>query len=263
MDIPLSPSNQEMIVKYLLGELPEKQQAEIEDQAFQDEQYLQSILAVENDLIDEYVRGEIPPAKRQKFESHFLASDERRRKVEFARALATVSSEAGSQASQSFRPATTSISQNPLLAFIRSLKPAMAFSLAAAALLIVIGGGLLIRDGIRLRSQLSQLQAERQSQEARRQQLEKQIAEERTRTEALAQQVERRQQEDAARLPQVEDQKPVSAPKGPLAVALTLLPGLSRGSNSVPTLVLSPGVRTVRLQVGMDPQDDYPFYRIE
>src|SRR5262249_47624141 len=156
---------QELIVSYLLGELPEKQQAEIEDHAFQDQEYLENILAVENDLIDEYVRGEIPAAKRHKFESHFLASEERRRKVEFARALATVSSEIETpEAFQTFRaPATVSTRENSFFAFIRSLKPAMAFSLAAAALIILVGAALLIKDGLRLRSQLAQLQAERQS----------------------------------------------------------------------------------------------------
>ena len=37
---------------------------------------------------------------------------------------------------QSFRAPTTGIHQNPLLALVRSLKPAMAFSLAAAALVL-------------------------------------------------------------------------------------------------------------------------------
>src|SRR6266850_2537732 len=125
VDIPISPFNQEMIVRYLLGELPEKEQVEIEDQAFQDQHYLQNILAVENDLIDEYVRGEIPLKKCLKFESHFLASAERRRKVEFARALASVSSESEApQIVQSFRAPTKNIYQNSLLAFVRSLKPA-------------------------------------------------------------------------------------------------------------------------------------------
>jgi len=253
-----------MIVRYLLGELPEKQQVEIEDQAFQDQQYLQNILAVENDLIDEYVRGEIPLTKRQKFESHFLASAERRRKLEFARALAGVTSESETlPAVQIFRARTTSIYRNSLLAFIRSLKPAMAFSLAAVALVVFIGAALLIRDGIRLRSQLGQLQAERQTQEARRQQLEKEMANERARNEELVRQVERQQQEESARVPQREERKSVSPSTPSLVVALTLLPGLSRGSNSVPSVVVSPAVRTVLLQVGVDPQDDYPHYRIE
>ena len=76
-----------LLVRYLLGDLPEEEQVKIEDRAFQDREYLQDILAVENDLIDEYVRGELSDSERRQFEGRFLASAERRRKVEFARAL--------------------------------------------------------------------------------------------------------------------------------------------------------------------------------
>ena len=52
-------NNETLIAQYLLGELPEEQQIEIEDRAFADKKYLASITAVENDLIDEYVRNEL------------------------------------------------------------------------------------------------------------------------------------------------------------------------------------------------------------
>ncbi len=81
------PFSEELIVRYLLGELPEEKQSEIEDRAFQDQPYLQLILAVESDLIDEYVQGELSDSTRRQFETRFLASGERRRKVAFAKAL--------------------------------------------------------------------------------------------------------------------------------------------------------------------------------
>ena len=54
----MSIDNEKLISRYLLGELPEEQQVEIEDRAFSDKDYLATITTVENDLIDEYVRGE-------------------------------------------------------------------------------------------------------------------------------------------------------------------------------------------------------------
>src|SRR5262249_43208517 len=161
---------------------------------------------------------------------------------------------------QTFRaPATVSTRENSFFAFIRSLKPAMAFSLAAAALIILVGAALLIKDGLRLRSQLAQLQAERQSEDSRRQQLETEIANERKRSEDLARQLEGSEREDKTRIQQ-EGKKSEPTSTVPTSVALTLLPGLSRSSNTAPTLRLSPGVTTVRLQVGMDLQDNYPRY---
>jgi hypothetical protein len=46
-------------------------------------------------------------------------------------------------------------------------------------------------------------------------------------------------------------------------VALSLLPGISRGSNSVPQLSLAKDVNSVRLQIGIDPQETYKRYRVE
>src|SRR5215813_12195688 len=135
VDIPATPFNEELIVRYLLGELAEKEQVEVEDQAFGDEQYMQAVLAVESDLIDEYVRGEIPRNRLQQFEKHFLASAERRDKVEFARALATVAAE---QEAPKVVPLANvwqvAHKQNSFLAFLRSFSPVASFSLAAAAL---------------------------------------------------------------------------------------------------------------------------------
>src|SRR5512133_3197358 len=86
-------NNEALIARYLLGELPEEQQVEIEDRAFADKKYLASITSVENDLIDEYVRNELSGADRQRFKKRFLASAERRKRVEFARVLTGVISE--------------------------------------------------------------------------------------------------------------------------------------------------------------------------
>jgi hypothetical protein len=258
-----TPYNEELIVQYLLGELPEKQQVEIEDLAFQDELYLQNILAVENDLIDEYVRGEIPPNKRQRFESHFLASAERRSKVAFARALSIA---AESEAPEVIRPRwtpTPGARQNPFVTFFRSLTPVAAFSLATAALVLIFGATWLMRDGIRLRAQVTQLRAERESQEAQRRQLEEQMARERSRSEELAARLEREREEAAARALPREGLVSVAPASPSTIVALTLLPGLSRGSSNLPRLTINPEVRIVRLQVGIDPQDDYQYFRAE
>jgi len=86
-------NSEKLITQYLLGELPEEQQIEIEDRAFGDKEFLANITAVENDLIDEYVREELPETARRRFETRFLASEGRRKRVEFARALTRLADE--------------------------------------------------------------------------------------------------------------------------------------------------------------------------
>ena len=90
----------ELVTRYLLGELSEKQQAEIEERAFQDPDYTKFIQAVEVDLIDEYVRGGLSPRERRLFEERFFASAERRRRIEFAKALGAIGSEFDSEEDQ-------------------------------------------------------------------------------------------------------------------------------------------------------------------
>src|SRR5215470_4189780 len=82
------------LVKYLLGDLSQEEQAQVEDRAFADPDYLVVLQSVEVDLMDAYVNGELSPAERRQFERQFLVSPERRRKVAFARDLARVAAQA-------------------------------------------------------------------------------------------------------------------------------------------------------------------------
>ena len=111
-----------LLVRYLLGGLPEDEQVRVEERAFSDREYLGIIEAVEADLIDAYVRGELSASDRQQFERRFLASRERRTKVEFARALAEVAT--GSRG--------TVLLRRPIRA-VRFALAAAAFAFAAAA----------------------------------------------------------------------------------------------------------------------------------
>jgi len=79
-----------LLVSYLLGELSEEEQVRVEDHAFTDPSYLAEIEAAEADLIDTYVRGELPPDSLPGFERRFLRSPSRRSKLELAQALARV-----------------------------------------------------------------------------------------------------------------------------------------------------------------------------
>src|SRR6185503_4369980 len=53
-----------------------------------DETFYERLLAAEGDLMDAYVRGELPAPERVQFEKSFFSSARRRERVEFARGLA-------------------------------------------------------------------------------------------------------------------------------------------------------------------------------
>ncbi|HZM98419.1 MAG TPA: hypothetical protein VFB70_03450, partial [Pyrinomonadaceae bacterium] len=177
-------NNEKLIAQYLLGELPEEQQVEIEDRAFADKEYLASITAVENDLIDEYARNELSESERRRFESRFLASAERRKRVAFAKALAGLTSSAP-VVETAPRPvvARTTISwRESLEAFIRGLVPAPRFAWGVAMVVLLGGSVSLVTETLRLRSQLYQLRTENQS---RQDEMQRQFESERRRSEEL------------------------------------------------------------------------------
>jgi flagellar biosynthesis GTPase FlhF len=259
--------NQELIARYLLGDLAENQQIDIEDRAFRDEDYRQNIMAVENDLIDEYVRNELSESQRGLFESRFLRSDGRRRRVEFARALS-----AGLTEAKTMEPRRAIVSSSigwreSLTTFLQGLAPANRFALAAAALLIIAGGAWLITQTLRQGAQLARLQANQQSQQDNRQALAQQIEAERKRNQELTAQLENEKQqrgqsdEVAARLQREAESKP--QPARSTMVTLALLAGISRGSNARPKLILPESAQLVRLQIGVEPEDQYQSFRVQ
>lgn len=256
------PSSERLIARYLLGELPEEQQVEIEDRAFQDKDYLASITAVENDLIDEYVRHELSAAERRRFEERFLASAERRKRVEFARALASVASETVVVE----KPAAISW-RDSLKAFISGLNPAGQFALAAIMLLLIVGGAWLLTETLRLRRQFTGLQAESQSRQSERKALEQQIEAERKRNEELTarlnQEKQQREQTDESLRQLTETGNTATPAPRPVIATLTLLPGVSRGGGKKPSLAMPENARLVRLQIGVDPEDQYKSFTAE
>lgn len=78
------------MISYLLGELTEEEQTDFELRYFSSPDLLDELSAVEDDLIDEYVRGELTRHQATRIESHLSSSEELRQRVASARALAQI-----------------------------------------------------------------------------------------------------------------------------------------------------------------------------
>lgn len=76
-----------IITAYLLGELSEHEQEQLEARYFADDALFEQLLAIEDELIDRYARGEISGPERLRLERHFMKSPARRKRVRFAEAL--------------------------------------------------------------------------------------------------------------------------------------------------------------------------------
>lgn len=79
--------NNDTAVRYLLGELPEKERDAFEDRMFAEQDAADALEAAEQDLIDAYLRHELGALERKSFENAYFQHPGRRKKVEAARIL--------------------------------------------------------------------------------------------------------------------------------------------------------------------------------
>lgn len=78
----------ERIIAYLLKELPEEELERFEDECFEQEIWPDQILVLaEEELVDTYLRGELSPERRERFEQNYLITKARQERVRFAAAL--------------------------------------------------------------------------------------------------------------------------------------------------------------------------------
>lgn len=136
-----SQENSTAAIGYFLREIGDAERDTLEERLFADAEFSELFDAVENDLVDEYVRGEMDPAMRAKFESAYLISDRRKMKVATARIL-------GGRIAE---PPVTSIASEPrvslwenLIGIFRIPRLAWAGGMAALLLLGWFAGWLLL-----------------------------------------------------------------------------------------------------------------------
>lgn len=79
--------HEELIVDYLLGNLPDVEMESFEHRYLEDETLFEELQEIEDELIDNYVTGALSVEHRAQFEQYFLRSPQRREKLEFARAM--------------------------------------------------------------------------------------------------------------------------------------------------------------------------------
>jgi hypothetical protein len=267
--------NDELRIRYLLGELSAEEQAKLEDEYFTQDNSFEQLLAIEDELIDAYVRGKLPERERTLFETHFLSTPKRRERVAFARELLRAIASKGAplleQASASARPAIGSekipwwrSSFSPLFGW----RPAVGFSFAAALLLLLVIGGVWF-------IQKRNAQRARQEQEILAEQRRQHEQEKAAQDQANANQYpvnlnattpappDIASQQPTPEKPREQSPKVVTTPpqQAPTTFFAVLSPNLVRGSGAANRLVIPPGTDRVQLQLNLKASDDYSSYR--
>ncbi|MGH9803267.1 MAG: hypothetical protein ACRD82_23125, partial [Blastocatellia bacterium] len=175
--------NQQLIVRYLLNDLSEEEQARFEDAYFAAPDLFEQMEAVEEDLIEDYVRNRLTANERAQFERHYLATPERCEKIAFAEALVGVASEL----------TTPTVVPSPPVPWWNWLLPKPAVGWAFAALLLLAACAWLFIETRKLRSQVNQIQIQtavrEQQGQQRTQELQQQAAAQRDRGDQLTQEL--------------------------------------------------------------------------
>src|SRR5258708_1390140 len=136
--------------RYLLGDLPAAEGETVEERLLDDPDFFTHVVAMEDTLTDQYVRGLLSPAEIRMFDDHFLRAPERAEKLRFARTFTRHidDREREAVAASAQRPTSWLASLVALMGFE---KPARALALGAAALIIVAAGTWLYLGEIKAR----------------------------------------------------------------------------------------------------------------
>ncbi|MDQ3665821.1 MAG: hypothetical protein M3410_04315 [Acidobacteriota bacterium] len=132
---------------YLLGLLPQERQEPLEERLFTEAGLYEELLIFEDELIDQYLAGGLTERDRGAFESHFMNSPERRRQMLFANALTAYIADKGAISGRARNVRSGKFDQGAernkesrsLLSWLPVRKPALAFSLIVAAVVLVGG----------------------------------------------------------------------------------------------------------------------------
>ena len=83
-----STPDEQLLIRYLLGELPEAECIELEQLCLESDEVFEQLEAVEAELTDDYVRGVLVGHRRKEFEKRLLNTPGRAEEIEFARFVA-------------------------------------------------------------------------------------------------------------------------------------------------------------------------------
>ena len=224
----LMDKDDQRITSYLLGELSEAEQAELERKYFDDATLVDRVIQVETQLLDAYARGQLSEQMRQRVARQYLAHPARRERLRFAGTLAAKLDDFGQEGLQG-REGSKSRWPD---AWTWWSGRAAQFSIAGATVLLMITGGWLYLERIRLREELARVQMAREQ-----------------RTRELQQLPTERPNGAAAR-------------SSPAVVSLVFAIGSVRGLDDLPpTLEIPPGTEQVRLELNLK-ESDYARYGI-
>lgn len=238
---------EDLIKRYLLGELSAAEQTALEDEYFLDRAKYEQLCRIEDELIDDYAAGTMPKVDRGRFERSYLTNPQRRRHVEFSKAFARVLAEESARGSaRDLRRGKNRSWWSQLSETLSGSRLSLRLAFIIPAVLLGIGGLWFVAETSQLRSRLAEAQREAETQ----QQLAKTQARKIAELEAQARTQAEEQKELQVQLQSVKDNGGSRA--APASFIFALATGVLRDpGQGPPTLVIPKGVEDVGLQLNL------------
>ncbi len=248
------------MTRYLLGDLPETEEAAVEQEYFADPEKLEEVWAAENDLVDRYLRGRLSRGERELFERNYLRSPKHRERVSVARKLIEAADwplEENSVTPQVIESVSFWRNWRDRLTGALNKPKILMVSFAAAAILLLFGGSAwLLLERARLMQELGKTSAELSERQRREREIADQLAAEREQSGKLKSEIDRLQETIAQKTTQTPDQ-----PARPSIFSFFLAPLLATRTEgaSQQQFTISPDIDLVRLQMKIEPGDTRSF----
>jgi hypothetical protein len=206
--------------RYVLGAATDAERDSIERAYFEHADGLDAVSAAEDDLIDDYLSGRLGRDERERFEHHYLATPDHRRRVAVVRAIRQIASK------------VPSIERRPSAAYWWT-----AAGVAAAAVVLIIGVSRAMRVGIAPTDPPVDSRATPTA-------------------PAVVPPIEGRGARDESVKPAPDPRAPAATPRQvePTLVSLSISPILSRGDDEPASITIARGTDTVRLILLGEPE---------
>jgi hypothetical protein len=176
-----------LLTQYLFRSLSEEQTERLDQLSVVDDDFAARLNAVENDLVDAYVRGELPAEEASRFKSAYLSSPRRREKVRFAATLVSLEQRAANKPVVA-RPEAGRAENKRERAGKRffgnwfgtsrraSTWFAAQWGLAGAVFLLLVASGYLLNSNRELRQEVKKAESDRATLVQQQGQLQRQVA---------------------------------------------------------------------------------------
>jgi hypothetical protein len=228
------------LLRYLVGQVSEEEADQIDELSVASEEFALRLRAVEHDLVDAYVHGELTGATLEGFKAQYLRTPAGLAEVEFARALSgyrrAPARAADPIAERSTDPSVERSADRVAAPEVRTKHwPWPAWGLAAAALVLAAFAFLLI-DDVRLRRGMSGASETHAALELRARQLQEELNQQQAAARAAEQELARAR-EALAKFPE----RAGDEPRGAASVLALVLSAATRGDAQVPQYTIPRG----------------------